>query len=111
LTCIKVILPDIPQTESCHKTTRPKEASSVQDKSRLKLHAALLDRMATAQGVDLQEAALSGRLSIDDISDAVLNCVDCPDPTACQGWLERQSGTAPATPGYCRNADLLRDLR
>ncbi len=83
----------------------------MQDKTTLKLHAALLDRMAMALGVDLQEAALSGRLRIDDISDAVLNCTDCPDPAACGNWLESHSGPETATPGYCRNADLLRDLR
>ena len=26
-------------------------------------------------------------------------------------WLESHSGPEAATPGYCRNADLLRDLR
>lgn len=81
------------------------------EKKTLKHHAALLDRMANALGVDLQDAALSGRVSIDEISDAVLDCTSCPDPTACQAWLDSRPETAGATPGYCRNAELLNALR
>ena len=81
------------------------------DKGTLKHHAALLDRMANAIGVDLQEAAVAGQVSIDEISDAVLDCTNCPDPAACRNWLDARSGEATATPGYCRNADLLSDLR
>ncbi|GGH22975.1 hypothetical protein SAMN05444007_102166 [Cribrihabitans marinus] len=76
----------------------------------LKRHAGLVDRMATATGVDLQEAALSGDLSIDEITDAVLKCTGCSDPAHCAGVLE-QSPTVAAPPGYCRNRDLLARLQ
>ena len=72
---------------------------------RLKTHADLVDRMATARGVDLQEAALRGDLSPDDISDLVLRCVGCTKPDTCAAWLSMQRGAVSETPGFCRNAD------
>ncbi|MEL6467583.1 MAG: DUF6455 family protein [Pseudomonadota bacterium] len=73
--------------------------------ARLKIHADLIDRMATARGVDLQEAALRGDLSPDDISDLVLRCVGCTKPDSCAAWLEAQRGAVSETPGFCRNAE------
>ena len=72
---------------------------------RLKTHADLVDRMATARGIDLQEAALRGDLSPDDISDLVLRCVGCTKPDQCDTWLSLQKGAVSETPGYCRNAE------
>jgi len=84
----------------------------MQDRDRLKAHAALVDRMATALGVDLEEAALAGQVNIDEISDAVLRCTGCSDPAHCRAWLEaRAAADAAETPGYCRNRDLLHRLR
>ncbi len=76
----------------------------------LKRHAALVDRMATARDIDLEEAMLRGRLSIPDLDDAVLRCTGCSQPGACARWLDAQTGPVPATPGYCRNAALFQDL-
>ncbi|KIC51235.1 DUF6455 family protein [Tateyamaria sp. ANG-S1] len=78
--------------------------------ARLKTHADLVDRMATARGVDLEEAALRAQLTPADISDIVLNCVGCTKPEACEKWLQAQQGTVSETPGYCRNADVFADL-
>lgn len=77
----------------------------------LRKHAALVDRMASARGVDLEEAALRGRITPGEISDAVLSCTACTHPEDCQRWLD--SGTDPegAAPEYCRNADLFTDLK
>ncbi|WP_299043631.1 DUF6455 family protein [uncultured Tateyamaria sp.] len=73
--------------------------------ARLKTHADLVDRMAAARGVDLQEAALRGDLSPGDISDLVLRCAGCTRPDTCAAWLKAQAGAVSETPGYCRNAD------
>ncbi len=72
----------------------------------LKLHAGLVDRMASKLGVDLQEAAIGGDVSIDQLSDAVLNCTDCPNPGHCQRFLDQPTAVT-RTPEYCRNQDLL----
>ena len=82
----------------------------MQNRERLRHHAGLLDRMAEARGVDLEEAVLEGRLRFDDIADAVLRCADCPNPGHCQRWLELQAGEghpAADTPEYCRNREML----
>ncbi|MEM8653447.1 MAG: DUF6455 family protein [Pseudomonadota bacterium] len=72
---------------------------------RLKTHANLIDRMAAARGVDLQEAALRGDLTPDDISDLVLRCVGCTKPDTCAAWLSAQKGAVSETPSFCRNAE------
>jgi hypothetical protein len=75
----------------------------------LKLHAGLVDRMASKLGLDLQEAAIDGDVSIDQLSDAVLSCTDCPNPGHCQRFLD-QPAFAARTPEYCRNQELLNKL-
>jgi len=86
----------------------------MQDRQRLRHHAGLLDQMAQARGIDLEEAVLEGQLRFDDIADAVLRCADCPNPGHCQRWLELQAGAArpaPDTPEYCRNREMLNAAR
>ena len=78
--------------------------------TRLKHHAGLVDRMATARGIDLQEAALRGQISPSDISDLVLRCTGCTQAGHCETWLRDQVGTVSAAPHYCRNARVLTDL-
>ncbi|WP_299201459.1 DUF6455 family protein [uncultured Tateyamaria sp.] len=78
--------------------------------ARLKTHADLVDRMATARGVDLQEAALRAHLTPSDISDLVLNCVGCTKPDACAQWLDMQPGRVSETPDFCRNAEAFGEL-
>ena len=82
----------------------------MQDRNTLKRHAALVDRMATALGIDLEEAVLSGQLAMDELSDAVLRCTGCADPGHCSGWLAVRA-EAQAAPGICRNRELLARLR
>ena len=84
----------------------------MRDQSVLKRHAALVDTMSQAVGVDLQEAALEGAVSADQLSDAVLRCTECGQIGACNSWLDaRDAGvSARRTPDYCRNAALFRDL-
>lgn len=76
------------------------------DRNLLKQHADLVDRMATTLGHDLQDAAIRGDVSIDDISDAVLRCTNCSNPGHCAGWLATRE-LAAHPPEYCRNGDML----
>ena len=73
-------------------------------------HADLVDRMATTQGVDLEEKMMAGLLSPCGLRDAVLACTGCAHPGACERWLDSARPGTPA-PGYCRNVDLFADLK
>ena len=78
----------------------------------LKRHAALVDRMATTLGVDLEEAMMRGALPMEELADVVLRCTGCSDPGGCAHWLDAHADTgAPSAPGYCRNARQLEGLR
>lgn len=83
------------------------------NREQLKRHASLVDRMASARGVDLEEQAMRGNVSIDEISDAVLSCTNCTNPEHCAGWLDAKEATnqpVSAFPSYCRNAELFAAL-
>lgn len=75
----------------------------------LRLHAGLVDDMARMLDIDLEEAAIGGKVSVDQISEAVLRCTDCPNPDHCQDLLKKMA-TAGRTPEYCRNQELLHKL-
>lgn len=75
----------------------------------LRRHAALVDRMALKLGVDLQEAAIGGSVSIDEITDAVLRCTGCTNPDHCDRALVLQNSDG-RPPEYCRNQELLARL-
>lgn len=80
--------------------------------TRYERHARLVNRMAGALGVDLDEAQQHGRWSPEEMSATVARCTGCTDPCACQAWLAEIEGqTAQAAPGFCRNRDLLHGLR
>ncbi len=75
----------------------------------LKRHAALVDRMAAALGIDLEEAALAGRLRIDEIADAVLRCTGCAGDGRCAGGPGASVG-AVVVPAYCENREMFARL-
>ncbi|NVO54423.1 hypothetical protein HW561_01290 [Rhodobacteraceae bacterium B1Z28] len=75
----------------------------------LRLHAGLVDDMAKMLDVDLEEAAIGGDVSFDQISDAVLRCAACPNPEHCRNIL-KQARSLHQTPEYCRNQELLHKL-
>lgn len=77
----------------------------------LKRHADLVDRMANALGLDLEEAIQSGQLRIDSLGEAVLSCTGCSNPEGCERWLEMQTGRAKDAPGICRNVQMFTDLK
>ncbi|WP_197919009.1 DUF6455 family protein [Thiosulfatihalobacter marinus] len=80
------------------------------DIGKIRHHAALFDRVAGRAGVDLQDAAIAGALPYDGIADAVLRCMDCPLPEACQVWLEEPAG-ADIAPEFCVNREIVSELR
>ncbi len=82
----------------------------MQNDKTVKKHERLMTRMAGVLGVDLDEAELRGTLAPEDRGDMVLACTGCTDPEGCAKWLEANP-SADAAPSYCRNADLLTDLR
>jgi len=83
----------------------------MQSQNTFKRHAGLVDRMANALGLDLEEKALRGDLPVDEIGDAVLRCTGCTNPDACESWLGAHAdGGASEPPGYCRNATLFAEL-
>lgn len=81
----------------------------MQNSLTLKRHADLVDRMATAQGVDLEHTMMAGHLTPGALGDAILACTGCAAPDACEHWLTAHED-GEATPDYCRNSALLRDL-
>jgi hypothetical protein len=85
----------------------------MRDEGQFERHAALVDRMAETQGVDLDEEIMRGHLTEDDRTDAVLSCTNCTRPGACGHWLAARETSAvqDAPPEYCRNADLFAFLR
>lgn len=76
-----------------------------------KRHATLVDRMANALGIDIEEKMMAGMLQIDSLGEAVLDCTGCSNPDGCSHWLDMQTAKAEATPGMCRNADLFAALK
>jgi len=79
-------------------------------KATLKTHADLVDRMAGTVGVDLEEAMMEGRMTFDQLGDAVLSCTGCSQPETCRKWLAEQQEVVDAAPDYCRNRDMFRRL-
>lgn len=81
----------------------------------LRRHAALVDRMAGAIGVDLEEAVMRGQLAPDALPDMVLRCTGCANPDGCDAFLDKAAAApkpeaAPTTPYFCRNAWVFDDL-
>lgn len=74
-------------------------------------HADLVDRMASALGIDLEEKIMEGKLEIDTLGDAVLSCTGCTDPDGCENWLAGQEALRPKPPRFCRNSELFRLLK
>ena len=85
----------------------------MQNRDTLKRHAALVDRMATVLGIDLEEAALAGRLRFDEIADAVLRCTGCSGARSYAGSCEGSAAGpvgAVAAPPYCENREMFARL-
>lgn len=81
-------------------------------------HAALMNRMAEVNGVDLTEAMKRGALQAEEWRDAVVLCTGCRDPEACLHRLAAYAGAevtgtpAPAegAPEFCANRAMIARL-
>jgi hypothetical protein len=78
--------------------------------ARFDRHDRLMGRMADTLGVDLAEEAMHGRLGPEDLRSLLVRCTGCGQASACEGWLDAQSGQASLAPDYCRNKDQLERL-
>lgn len=79
-------------------------------------HAAMMNRMAEVQGLDLTAEMAAGALSGEDWRSAVVRCTGCSDPEGCLAWLgthQPPEGEAvpEAPPEYCMNRVLLAHLQ
>ena len=78
----------------------------------LKRHAELVDRMASSLGLDLEQAMMEARLTVDALGDMVLACTGCPRPETCEHWLaQHRNAITETTPAYCRNSETLALLK
>lgn len=80
------------------------------DQSKIRHHAALMDRVAARLGIDLEAAVFDGKMAFGEVSEAVLRCADCPNPEDCAHWLDREEERAEAAPVYCQNRALFERL-
>lgn len=84
----------------------------MQSQTTLKHHATLVDDMAAARGLDLEEEILRGKLTVSELEDAVLRCTGCATPGDCAHWLAARADNALGEPPFqCRNNDLFAELK
>lgn len=80
--------------------------------AKLEEHGKLVEKMADAVGVDLEELEQRGTLSAEARDDLVKRCVGCADTCECQQYLAQTvPGTADAAPDYCLNRDEFAAMR
>lgn len=72
-------------------------------------HFWLMLGMAKATGVELAEAAATGKITQDDFATMVTACRSCSNASGCARLLDRQTPLA-ETPEYCVNGDVLANL-
>lgn len=84
------------------------------DARALNRHAALVNHMAEVMGVDMTAALAEARLTREGWATAVMSCLGCARPEACDRWLAERGGPGAArvarAPDYCQNAALLAGL-
>ena len=80
------------------------------DQEKIRHHAGLFDKTAARVGVDLEEVTLSGKMTFDELAEAVLRCTQCSNPQACAKWLDTPVTENENLPEYCENISLLQGL-
>ena len=83
----------------------------MKDPATLRRHAALVDRMATRLGIDLEESVLHGELEFGELAEVVIRCTDCSNPEGCKKWLDSQPSVKEDMPDYCVNKETLKALQ
>ncbi|MFT3690126.1 DUF6455 family protein [Paenirhodobacter sp.] len=79
-------------------------------------HAAMMNRMAEVQGLDLMAEMAAGALSGEDWRAAVVRCTGCGDAEECLAWLgvhqpPENGAAAQVPPAFCVNRELLVHLQ
>lgn len=69
----------------------------------LEKHGQLVDRMASALGLDLETEHLRGTFPSEERDAAVLACTACDRSEGCEKWLMDFDVPQEGTPGFCRN--------
>lgn len=83
----------------------------MQSDQKITRHTKLVNHMADALGVDVDEKMMQGALTPDELDAAVLRCTACTSPEDCEHWLDTRDGPVEDAPDYCRNVQLFEDLR
>ncbi len=78
---------------------------------RIDRHSELFNRMAAVTGTDLSDALVDGRLHAHQLPTAIWRCTACTEAEDCTRWLDDHAEGSVDTPEYCRNRDLLAQLR
>ncbi|EKE69706.1 DUF6455 family protein [Roseobacter sp. TSBP12] len=74
-------------------------------------NACLMHGMAERLGADVERAAASGDISLQELSDMVSRCGDCTQHDACIIWLLDHQGPQVLPPEYCLNTQELHYVR
>lgn len=77
---------------------------------KLDRHGSIMAKMAKTLGVDFAEKIYEDPNVVTKYREAVLRCSHCQHEGECQGWMDEHA-SARETPDYCRNKDLLENLR
>ncbi|MDP2064256.1 MAG: DUF6455 family protein [Phaeovulum sp.] len=67
--------------------------------------------MARRQGISLNEMLSDGVLTRGDVAEMVARCRNCNGMQGCLAFLSEHPDRASAAPDWCRNAQLLAELR
>lgn len=74
-------------------------------------HSGLIGSMAETVHADLTEALQHGRITAQDLRNAVLSCMGCEGAGDCEHWLDEHAAGADDTPAYCRNREMMLRLQ
>ena len=76
--------------------------------ARLVKHESLMTRMAARNGADVDLALMTGALEPGDLHEGAFRCMGCHKVSDCE---QRLDADTPGIPDYCRNADMIEELR
>ena len=76
---------------------------------KLDKHSGLVSKMSSTVGADWTEKLAEDSSLASQYRNAVMTCTHCKHVGECQGWLNEHD-TAPETPDYCLNKELLEKL-
>lgn len=75
------------------------------------LHFWIMRGMARRLGINLNDALRDGVVSRADLAEMVVRCRSCTGAQGCLAFLSEQPNRAGTAPDWCRNAQVLSELR